>query len=212
MRARLRTLIALPLALLLALAMAPVATAQSEIPAGTHFMAELRTKLEAQKVKRGKEFEARTLEALQAPNGSFIAAGARLKGHVSSVEHNRMMLRFEQIDTGNGWVPIVATVAGVPGEKDVRERASEEGEIKAKGGRGKGAAIGTLVGAGAGAGIGAAKAGGRGAEIGAGAGALGGLLIGAAAGGKDLVLDKGTRIELELDRPLLFTSRWNQRY
>ena len=103
-------------------------------------------------------------------------------------------------------MPIVSTVVDILGEKDVRKKAGEEGEIRASGGRGKGAASGTLVGAGAGAAVGASRAGEKGAAIGACAGAVTGALIGAAAGGKDLVLDKGTRIELQLDRPLVFTS------
>jgi hypothetical protein len=104
----------------------------------------------------------------------------------------------------------VARVIGVMNEKDVRKKAGDEGEIHASGGRGKTAAIGAAVGAGIGAAVGASQAGGKGAAIGAGTGAGAGALIGAAAGGKDLVLEKGTRIELELERPLLVaSSRWS---
>ncbi len=193
-----------------ALAVAVAAAAQSEVPAGTRFLVELRDKLEAKKIKRGKEFEARTIEALRAGDGSYIPAGARLKGRVSSADDNKLLLRFEQIDTGRGKAPIVARVIGVMNEKDVRKKAGDEGEIHASGGRGKTAAIGAAVGAGIGAAVGASQAGGKGAAIGAGTGAGAGALIGAAAGGKDLVLEKGTRIELELDRPLVVaSSRWS---
>lgn len=196
-------------ALACVLAMAPAAAAQSEVPAGTRFVVELRDKLEAKKIKRGKDFEARTLEALRASDGSIISAGAKLKGRVSSVEDNKVLLRFEQIETSRGRVPIVARVIGVMNEKDVSKKAGEEGEIKASGGRGRSAAIGAAVGAGIGAAVGATQAGQKGAAIGAGTGAAAGALIGAAAGGKDLVLEKGTRLEVELDRPLVFAySRW----
>lgn len=192
-----------------ALAMAPALAGQSEVPAGTRFLVELRDKLEGKKIKRGKDFEARTLEALRASDGSVISAGAKLKGRVSSVQDNKMLLRFEQIETSRGRAPIVATVVNVIGEKDVRKKAGEEGEIRASGGRGKSTAIGAAVGAGIGAAVGASQAGQKGAAIGAGTGAAAGALIGAAAGGKDLVLEKGTRLELELDRPLVFAySRW----
>lgn|SRR5262249_26387308 len=175
--------------------------AQGEIPSGTHFLVELRDRLEAKKVKPGKKFEARTLEALRATDGRTINAGARLKGRVSHVEHNKMMLRFEEIDTGRGKEPIVANVVRVAGEKDVKAKSSE-GEIQASGHRGRDAAIGAAVLGGIGAAVGAKEAGGRGAAVGAGVGAGTGGLVGAAAGGKDLVLMEGTRIELELDRPL----------
>ena len=60
--------------------LAPAWPAQSEIPAGTRFIVELRKTLEARKVKPGKSFEARTAEALKASDGSLIRAGAKLNG------------------------------------------------------------------------------------------------------------------------------------
>jgi len=181
----------------------PVWADHREIPAGTHFLVELRDKLEAKKVKRGKKFEARTLEALEAADGTIIPAGAKLKGRVSYVEGNKMALRFERIETRWGKFPIVASVVSVWGERDVKGEVNDEGEIKAEGGRGKSTAIGAIVGAGIGAAVGGSQKGKKGAAIGAGGGALAGGLIGAAASGKSLVLQKGARLELELDRPLV---------
>ena len=185
---------------------APAALAQ-EIPAGTRFAVELRDKLEAKHVKRGKEFNARTLEALHASDGSVIPAGAKVRGRVAYARDNELVLDFFRIETRRGKLPISATVVSVPGEKDVKRKAGREGEIKSEGGRAKGAGIGALVGAGVGAAVGASQGGGKGAAIGAGAGAAGGALIGAAAGGKDLVLRKGTELELQLDRPLYYARR-----
>lgn len=200
------------LLVILALLLAPVSSGAAldpwvEIPAGTRFLVELRTKLEAKKIKPGKKFEARTLEALQADDGSFLPAGAKLKGRVTYAKHNELVLRFERFYVPGDKVPVVASVVGVLGEKNVKEKAGREGEIKAEGGRGKSAAIGAVVGGGVGAAVGAAKDGAKGAAIGAGIGAGAGALIGAAAGGRDLVLHKGTRLELELDRPLVFGPR-----
>lgn len=207
MRAKLARLSTLALALAgLLAAGAPAALAQ-EIPAGTRFAVELRDKLEAKKLKRGKEFNARTLQALHASDGSVIPAGANVRGRVAYVRDNEMVLDFFRIETRRGRIPISATVLSVPGEKDVKRKAGKEGEIKAEGGRGQSAGIGAAIGAGAGAAIGAAQGGGKGAAIGAGAGAAGGALLGAAAGGKDLVLRKGTELELRLDRPLYYTRR-----
>jgi hypothetical protein len=198
---------AVALAFALAAVTALPAAAQSEIPAGTRFVVELRDKLDAKKIKVGKKFDARTLEALRATDGSVIEAGARLKGRVAYVEDKKVVLRFEEIDTRRGWVPIVAQVSGVVGEKQLKQRVGSESEISAQGTRGRNAAIGAAIGAGAGAAVGASKAGSQGAMIGAATGAAAGALIGAASGGRDLVLTEGTRVELTLDRPLFFKPR-----
>jgi hypothetical protein len=153
----------------------------------------------------GKKFDARTLEALRATDGSIIDADAKLKGRVEWIDGSRVRLRFEKIDTRRGWVPIVATVTGTVGERNLK--AGDEGDIKASTGRGKSAAIGAAVGAGAGAAIGASQGGGRGAAIGAGVGAVTGAVLGAAAGGRDPVIQDGARLELMLDRPLYFKPR-----
>jgi hypothetical protein len=179
----------------------PAARADSEIPAGTRFVVELRDKLDANKVKRGKKFEARTVEALQSNDGRIFAAGAKLKGRVSYAEGNRMMLRFEQLEIEGQRVPMVASVSQVIGERGVERRPGQEGEIESPNHRGRDAAIGAGVGGGIGAAAGAAKGGGQGAAIGAGAGAALGALIGASQG-SGLVLQDGTRLELQLDRPL----------
>ena len=179
----------------------------SEVPAGTRFMVELRDKLEAREVKKGKKFEVRTLEALTASDGNQIPAGVKIKGRVTSVRNNEMVLRFEEIDTKNGKSPIIASVAGVAGEKDVKAKVGKEGEISSSGGRGKSAAIGSAVGAAVGAGIGAAKGGTANTVIGAGIGAGAGAGVGAAAGGRDLELTKGTRLDVVLDRPLSFKAK-----
>jgi hypothetical protein len=180
----------------------PAAADHKEIAQGTRFMVELRSKLEAKKVKPGKKFDAITLQALETTDGTVVPAGSKMKGKVSYVEGNKMVLRFERIETRYGKFPIMASVVSVVGERDVKGQVGPEGEIKAEGGRGKGAAIGAIVGGGVGAAIGASQGGGKGAAIGAGVGGGTGALIGASAGGKDLVLQKGARLEVELDRPL----------
>jgi len=184
----------------------PAAANHKEIAQGTRFMVELRNKLEAKKVKPGKKFDAITLQALETTDGTVVPAGSKLKGKVSYVEGNKMVLRFERIETRHGKFPIVASVVGVVGERDVKDSVGSEGEIKAEGGRGKNAAIGAIVGGGIGAAVGASKGGSKDAAIGAGVGGGTGALIGAATGGKDLVLQKGARLEVELDRPLMIAN------
>ncbi len=181
----------------------PLAGANSEVPAGTRFMVELGDKLDARKVNRGKKFKAWTLEAIEATNGRIIPEGTKLTGWVSYATNRDLQLRFDRIETEWGKLPIVATVTGVEGEKGVKRDASDEGDIKASGGRGKSAAIDAVVGGGIGAGVGGAESGRKGAAIRGGTGALAGALIGAAAGGHDLVLYKGTQIEVQLERLLI---------
>ncbi len=207
-RARPSKWVAVLAALACALAGTGVARAQSEVPAGTRFLVELRDKLDARKVRVGKKFEARTIEPIQASDGNFIPAWTKLKGEVTYVRDNQMVLRFDRIEPPGGKRPIVATVTGVIGEKDVKGKAGDEGEIKASSHRGRDAAIGAAVLGGIGAAVGATQGGGKGAAIGATAGGATGAVIGAAAGGpKNLVLHEGTRIEVQLDRPLEFRSR-----
>jgi hypothetical protein len=172
------------------------------VPAGTRFLVELRTKLDSFEIQRGKKFEARTLEPIPTADGRIIPGGRRIEGRVSYVEGNRMLLRFEEIETGRGKQPIVATVTRVVGEHEVRARADREGEIETTSHRGRDAIIGAAVVGSAGAVIGSTRSG-RDAAIGAAAGAGTGAMIGALQAG-DLVLDKGTRLELQLDRPLGF--------
>lgn len=207
-RVRTRGCAVVALALAGALGLAPAVRAQSEVPAGTRFLVELRDKLDSEKVREGKKFEARTVEPIPAADGSTIPAWTKLKGEVSYARDNRMVLRFERIEPYGQKMPLVATVTHVVGEKGVSSKAGDEGEIKAAGHRGRDAAIGAVVLGGIGAAVGAAEAGGKGAAIGAGAGGATGAVIGAAAGGgKHLVLHEGTRIELQLDRPLEFHAR-----
>lgn len=201
MRTKLASLL---LSLLFLTVAVPAVTAQSEVPMGTRFIVELQNRLDTDYVQRGQRFEARTIDPLPMLDGGYIPAGARLRGRVASVSDRRMLLRFERIDTEYGRAPILATVISVPSERHVRTYTNEEGEIRATGGRGKSSGIGALIGGGLGAIIGGAAGGGRGAAIGAGAGAGTGAFIGAASGGRDLVLQQGARLEVVLDRPLIF--------
>ena len=180
------------------------AMAQSEVPAGTRFLVELRDKLESRKVKVGKKFDGKTLEALKASDGRIIPAGAKLKGRVAYSENNRMILRFEEIHTPRGKEPLVALVTGAVGERHVRVDTEREGEVRANSSRARDAAIGAVVAGAAGAGVGASQGGGRGAAIGGATGAAAGAALGAAIGGRELVLEKGARLELTMERPLTF--------
>ena len=102
-----------------------------------------------------------------------------IKGHVSSIEtgpDSGMLLSFDEIETNHGWVPLVATITGVPGERSAK--TDEEGEIQRKGMSKRRMIESAAVGAAIGTAGGAAAGGGKGAGIGAGAGAGLGALAG----------------------------------
>ena len=178
------------------------------IPDGQTFLIRLNDRLDTSNLKAGKRFSAKLAEDLVAPNGTTIPRGKKIKGHVSSVEqglHARMLLSFDEIDTGHGKMPLIATVTGVPGEHAAKQ-PNAEGEIQRKG-MSKGRMIETAaVGAGIGAAAGSAAGCGKGAGIGAGAGATAGalsvLLI-----DRNLRLEKGTVLEIRLDHPLQIPLR-----
>jgi hypothetical protein len=178
------------------------------IPEGTRFLIRLNDKLDTRKLQPGKHFKAKLSEDLVAGNGAVIPRGKTIKGHVSSIEqglHARMMLSFDEIDTGHGSMPLIATVTGVPGDHAVKE-PGEEGELQRKGMSKEHEIEAVAVGAGIGAAAGAIKGGGKGAGIGAGAGAGVGAIAGLLTD-HDLRLEKGTVLEVRLDHPLQIPFR-----
>lgn len=175
------------------------------VPAGTTFVARLEDKLDTRKLERGKKFKMRLMADLVAPNGAVIPRGRKIRGHVSSVErgiNGRMILSFDEIETRKGWVPLAATVIGVPGEHGVEPQTGAEGEISRRGVDKKRAITAAAIGAGAGAVTGAVAGGTKGAIIGAAVGAG----VGTGAGiltDRDLRLNEGQQLELRLDRAVV---------
>lgn len=174
------------------------------VPEGTTFLITLDDKIDTKKVVVGKHFKARLGEDLIAPNGATIPRGKEIIGHVSDFTRGfrgRLLLSFDRVNTDHGWVPLVATVTGVPGEHGVKTNTNNEGEIERRGPDKRRAIEAAAIGAAAGAATGGAVAGGHGAIIGAvaggGAGAAAGLLT-----DRDMHLDKGTNLEVRLDRDL----------
>ena len=173
------------------------------IPDGTTFLIRLEDKLDTSRLQPGKHFKAKVAEDLVGPDGAMIPRGKKIKGHVSSVDngfHARLLLSFDEIETEHGWVPLIATVTDVPGERGIK-RPDEEGEIERKGADKRHEVERAGIGAGVGAAGGAVAGGGRGAAIGAGIGAVAGAVSGLFTD-RRLRLEKGTTLELRLDHPL----------
>src|SRR6266567_4763457 len=178
------------------------------VPQGTVFLIQLADRLDTRTVKAGDHFQARLAEPLVTANGQSVEAGKKIKGHISAVEpglHTRVILSFEEIENARGWVPLIATVTGGPGEHGLRQ-IGEEGGIGRKGMTKEQIAEAVIVGAGEGAAQGERSGGKRGAAAGAGSGAASGAFS-AFESGHDLVLDKGTALEIRLDRNLGVPSR-----
>jgi hypothetical protein len=181
------------------------------VPEGTKIIIRLDDTLDTRKLQQGKHFQAKLAEDLLSPATGelLIPRGRKVKGHVSSIDrgfHGRMLLSFDEIETRHGWVPLIATVTGVPGEHGVKEETGPEGEIERRGVDKKRAVESAVVGAAVGATAGAVGGGGKGAAIGAAAGAT----LGTGAGiltDRDLRLDKGQQIEIRLDRQLTVPQR-----
>lgn len=183
----------------------------STVPNGTRFLVKLEDGLSTKKHKNGKKFSVKTLEPLETRDGRVIPPGAEIRGHVSRVEpasltgRARLWLSFDEIKTREGKLPIIADVVDVPGEHSVRPGESKEGEIEGRTAKGRQEIQAAAIGAGIGAAVGAAAKGGKGAGVGAAIGGLSGFLI-ASGMGQELELQKGTKIELELQRPLYITK------
>jgi hypothetical protein len=154
------------------------------IPDGTRFLIRLEDKLDVSRVQPGKRFKAKLAEALGGPDETMIPSGSIVKGHVSGVGngfHPRLLLSFDEIETHRGWAPLIATVIDLPGEHGLTTR--EEGEIQRQG-QGGGEHRDP-------------DSDGMGSKTGAAAG-----VVRAIFSDHRLQLQKGTMLEVRLDRPL----------
>ncbi len=188
------------------------ATVTSTVPNGTRFLIRLEDELSTRKHKVNKKFKAKTLEPLQTADGTLLPPGAQIRGHISRLEpagltgRARMWLTFDEIKTPAGKMPLVADVVNVPGDHSVRPGESKEGEIEARTSKGRREIEAAAAGAAIGAVAGAAAKGGKGAGLGAAIGAATGFLISSGMG-QELDLPKGTKLELELSRPLYLARK-----
>ena len=155
---------------------------------GTTFLIRLEDKLDVSSVQPGKRFKAKLEEDMIGPDETMILHGSRVRGHVSAVGngfHPHLLLSFDEIETQQGWAPMMATITAVPGEHGVR--IGDEGEIEREGQGGSerhdpdSDGIGSTAGAAAG-------------------------VVRAIFSDHRLQLQKGTILEVRLDRPL--QVRW----
>jgi len=155
---------------------------------GTTFLIRLEDRLDVSSVQPGKRFKAKLEEDMIGPDETMILHGRRVRGHVSAVGngfHPHLLLSFDEIETQHGWAPLMATITAVPGEHGLR--IGDEGEIEREGQGGSerhdpdSDGLGSTAGAAAGA-------------------------VRAIFSDHRLQLQKGTILEVRLDRPL--QVRW----
>lgn len=185
-------------------------TSPNAIPQGRRFILGLQDPLDTRSLTQGQHFTAELREDLATPNGLILPRGCSVRGHVANFEHGftgaRLMLAMDEIETSHGWVPLPATFTGVPGDPSIKS-TGQEGEITQKGPDLKRLITNAAIGAGLGAATGAASGGTKGALTGAVAGAGLGTTASFLMKGSDIKLDKGTNLEVRLDRDLVVPSR-----
>jgi hypothetical protein len=185
---------------------AALSGAPNAIPDGSRFIIKLKDTLDTQQLREGQHFKAELREELVTPIGLIIPKGRTIKGHVARFERGytgaRLQLALDEIETRKGWVPLIATVTGVPGDPSIKS-ATDEGDLFRKGPDKKKVLTNAAIGAAVGAATGSAAAGSKGAVL----GALTGAGLGTGSGflfkGTDLRLEKGTQLEVRLDRDLV---------
>lgn len=182
------------------------------LPEGKRFIIKLKDSLDTKKLSDGKHFKAELREDLVTPSGLIIPKGRTVKGHVAQYERGytgaRLMLAMDEIETRHGWVPLIATVTGVPGDPSIKS-IGDEGELSKKGPDKKRVIENAAIGAGVGAISGSVLGGSKGAAIGAAAGAGLGTGAGLLLKGNDMKLDKGTQLEVRLERDLTIPRQNN---
>jgi hypothetical protein len=174
---------------------------------GTKFLVSLEDNLGTKGTAERAKFRVKTLEPLEAGSGIYLPSGAEIEGHVSHVEsagatgRARIWLTFDEIHTKFGRLPIVAEVVSVPGEHSVKNKPGQEGLIEGRGSTQEDAAQAAAAGAALGAVKGVKDKDKKEAAEGAALGAITAYLV-ESGRGRELDLQKGVKLELELERAL----------
>jgi hypothetical protein len=177
------------------------------VPVGTRFLVALQDKLCTKEDKAGKRFRARTLDPLTSADGNVLAAGAEIQGHIDKVEpaektgRARLWLTFDDIQTRAGRKPLVAQLIDAPGVHSLRVVYDHEGEIVVASSQRKREEEAVAAAALAGAAPGVVARNPKEAAIGAGIGAVTAFMITSGLG-QELTVEKDTKLELVLARPL----------
>jgi len=174
------------------------------IPKGTVIPVQLLAKLNTKTLKEGDGVWAMTIFPITLHNEVVIPVGSSVSGKVSQVKRPGkvkgkagLVLSFQTIVLPSG--STMDLYASLKGSSEAT--TSGEGKLEGESSKGEDAkTVGTI--ALPGAAIGGLSGGRKGARIGGVGGAAAGLATVLLTRGKDLVLDRGTTLEIVLDRPL----------
>jgi hypothetical protein len=185
----------------------PPALAPNAVPTGTRFLIGLVNTLSTKDDKPGMRFRCKTLEPIAAADGSVVPAGSTVWGHVDKVQpagkagRARLWLTFDSIETRQGRMPLVADISDTPGTHSIRVAFDREGEIEARIDNRTREAEAAAGGAAVGAAPGVMAHNAKDAAIGGAVGAASAFML-ASGLGQELTLQKDTKLELVLERPL----------
>jgi hypothetical protein len=176
---------------------------------GTRFLVALQTPISTKEDKAGKQVLARTLEPIPTADGSVVAPGALVRGHIDKVQaagkvgRARLWLTFDDIRTSSGWTPLVADLIDAPGVHSIRVLYDHEGVIEVPTSKRDDEMLAMAEAAFVGAEPGIAKKDKKDAAMGAAMGAATAFM--ATSGlGQELTLVPNMKLELALERPLFF--------
>jgi hypothetical protein len=175
---------------------------------GTKFLVRLEDELDTRETREKSRFRVRTLEPLEAGSGIYLPSGAEIRGHVSRVEpagiagRAKIWITFDEIRTRFGTLPIVAEVAGVPGDHSVKVIGNQEGLIEGRTSTSRAAGEAAAEAAAVGAVRGGIRH--RDKKAAAEEAALAAITayLMESGRGHELNLPKGAKLELELERAL----------
>jgi len=185
------------------------AVAPDEVDSGTRFLMRLDDPISTKESKKGDLFTAETLDRLYTADGTALTPGAKIRGHIDRIDgagktgRARLWLAFDDIQTPNGWLPLVAMVTAVPGLHSIRVDYTRDGEIEANTTRRQEAIEAAAAGALVGSAAGVASKDPKDAAMGAATAAAAAYMV-ASGIGQEVTLNKDTKIEVILERPLFF--------
>src|SRR5215467_11830794 len=174
---------------------------------GTRVLVRLEDELSTADSRSNFRFHVRTMEPLEAGSGFYLPAGAEIRAHVSRVEpanitgHAKLWLVFDEIKTRFGVLPIVADVVDVPGDHSVKTGPGTEGRIEGRKSAQQAAGEAAAEGAAMGAVKGVKDKNAKEAVTKAAEAALAAYLM-ESGRGHEIILPKGAKLELELERAL----------
>ncbi|MBI2956880.1 MAG: hypothetical protein HYY26_06180 [Acidobacteria bacterium] len=178
------------------------------IPVGTHIPLVLQNSVNTKTAEPGDFVYFETIYPVVVNNRILIPVGSFVRGTVTQVKRpgrikgrGELHVRFDDLTLPNGYTTRLSASLASAGTVNDEEVDRTEGSVKSD--TTKGEDVGTVAGTtAAGAGIGAIAGRGKGTAIGAGAGAAAGLAWILLTRGREVVLARGTTLDIVLDRPL----------